>query len=627
MSTWEIFLSTTKTLMKECTDFKNGKTEKVNFNKSMMVNVAYLLGVLDEQSKSTTIMSDSEESEESFEGEEAKNEQLVGRSNKRDYIEHNQKDFLLDVYLPMSQLSYSMESQIQKENSKTNNNPLISVSGNNTTGRGSYEDSPFCEMSFEEVPISMKDSNRVKNKKEKKTHIVLDKKKEEEKKEENKDKGEDEGNEDNNKEIEVNDEHKEDIEANIIIKENESSNEEKKNKEINSKEEVSNEENKPKSVSNEENKSKDNSSNKEDNQKEDNKSEEEKNNQEEVKENNNEQIKEEVNIIKQENNDNKSSNDSLNKIHVIESDSDKEDIPLPSPQLIQTQTEFLNLLENYSQIILPVNSSTKITILQQQNQTALEGNDIEEIENDLYTTLPDKKIETSTALDSSEDLNSSSIIKYRKDFPSHSLWEEQMNQGRSSMRGRKNSIKNVEVEFEPFLNKKTLKNYLEEMNDNYLRYMLFHYQRVKRISNDIFICEEKMFLNLIKVFILEIGISDRKIYEDTLRNLVYKKNNYDFENFLSCFMKILKLRDDNCIIKYKFLLYVTRMGEERLLNRQHLKKFFELIKCKRVYDEELCEDITENLILKYASIYPGEKYLMFPLERIMLVLETFFDNK
>ena len=622
MSTWEIFLSTTKSLMKESTDFKNGKTEKVNFNKSMMVNVAYLLGVLDEQSKSTTIMNDSEDSEESFEGEEAKNEQLVGKNFKRDYIEHNKKDFLLDVYLPISQLSYSMESQIQKENSKTNNNPLISASGNNSTGRGSYEESPFCEMSFEEVPISMDERIRVRKKKEKKNHIVLDKKKEEEKKEENK--GEEEGNEDNNKEIEVDEEHKEDIEANIIIKENESSNEEKKNKEIGSNEEAPHEENKSKSVSYEEYKSKDNSSN-EDKPKEDNKSEEEKeehNNQEE------ENKEENMNIIKQEKIDeNKSSNDSLNKIHVIESDSDKEEIPLPSPQLIQSQTEFLNLIENDSQINLPVNSSTNLSILQQQNQTALEGEDIEEIENDLYTTLPDKKIETSTALDSSEDLNSSSIIKYRKDFPSHSLFEEQKIQGRSSMRGRKNSIKNVEVEFEPFLNKKTLKNYLEEMNDNYLRYMLFHYQRVKRISNDIFICEEKMFLNLIKVFILEIGISDRKIYEDTLRNLVYKKNNYDFENFLSCFMKILKLREDNCILKYKFLLYVTRMGEERLLNRQHLKKFFELIKCKRVYDEELCEDITENLILKYASIYPGEKYLMFPLERIMLVLETFFDNK
>ena len=625
MSTWEIFLSTTKSLMKESTDFKNGKTEKVNFNKSMMVNVAYLLGVLDEQSKSTTIMNDSEDSEESFEGEEAKNEQLVGKNFKRDYIEHNKKDFLLDVYLPISQLSYSMESQIQKENSKTNNNPLISASGNNSTGRGSYEESPFCEMSFEEVPISMDERIRVRKKKEKKNHIVLDKKKEEEKKEENNEnKGEEEGNEDNNKEIEVDEEHKEDIEANIIIKENESSNEEKKNKEIGSNEEASHEENKSKSVSYEEYKSKDNSSN-EDKPKEDNKSEEEKeehNNQEE------ENKEENMNIIKQEKIDeNKSSNDSLNKIHVIESDSDKEEIPLPSPQLIQSQTEFLNLLENDSQINLPVNSSTNLSILQQQNQTALEGEDIEEIENDLYTTLPDKKIETSTALDSSEDLNSSSIIKYRKDFPSHSLFEEQKIQGRSSMRGRKNSIKNVEVEFEPFLNKKTLKNYLEEMNDNYLRYMLFHYQRVKRISNDIFICEEKMFLNLIKVFILEIGISDRKIYEDTLRNLVYKKKNYDFENFLSCFMKILKLREDNCILKYKFLLYVTRMGEERLLNRQHLKKFFELIKCKRVYDEELCEDITENLILKYASIYPGEKYLMFPLERIMLVLETFFDNK
>ena len=600
MSTWEIFLSTTKFLMKESTDFKNGRTDKVNFNKSMMVNVAYLLGVLDDQSKSTTVPSDSDDSEDSLEEEEQKNEKLVGKTNKRDFIEHNQKKFLLDVYLPMSQLSYSMESQIQKENSKTNNNPLVSGSANATGGRGSYEDSPFCEMSFEEVPISMEERHRVKKKKEKKKNIVLDKKKEEI----NNNKEEEEVNEANNKEIEVNEEHKEDIEANILNKEETEEkkecaiDEDKINKEASYQEQKSQNEgteNKPK---------------------------------EELKEENND-----FNIIKQDNNeDNKSSNDSLNKIHVIEYESDKEEAPQPSPQIIQAQSEFINLLnlENDSQILFPLNSSTNLSILKQQNQNALEGDDVEEIENDLYTTLPDKKIEGSSALDSSEDLNSSSIIKYRKEFPlssAHSLYDEQRNQGRSSFRNRKNSITNIEVEFEPFLNKKTLKNYLEEMNDNYLRYMLFHYQRVKRLSNDIFICEEKMFLNLIKVFILEIGISDRKIYEDTLRNLVYKKNNYDFENFLSCFMKILKTRDDNCIIKYKFLLYVTRMGEERLLNRQHLKKFFELIQCKRVYDEELCEDITENLINKYASIYPGEKYLMFPLERIMLVLETFFDNK
>ena len=135
MSTWEIFLSTTKFLMKESTDFKNGRTDKVNFNKSMMVNVAYLLGVLDDQSKSTTVPSDSDDSEDSLEEEEQKNEKLVGKMNKRDFIEHNQKKFLLDVYLPMSQLSYSMESQIQKENSKTNNNPLVSGSSNATGGR------------------------------------------------------------------------------------------------------------------------------------------------------------------------------------------------------------------------------------------------------------------------------------------------------------------------------------------------------------------------------------------------------------------------------------------------------------------------------------------------------------
>jgi hypothetical protein len=224
-------------------------------------------------------------------------------------------------------------------------------------------------------------------------------------------------------------------------------------------------------------------------------------------------------------------------------------------------------------------------------------------------------------------------MRYRKEVISFIMNRETTNPFFSSSRNtkskikKKNSFSHVFIEFEPFLNKKVVKTYLSDMNDNYLRYMLFHYQKVKKNSENILVCEEKMFLNMIKVFILEMGISDRKIYEDTLRNLVYKKKNYDFENFLSCFAKILKLKDENSVIKYKFLLYVTIMGEEKRLNKNHLKKYFELIRCSKVYDEELCEDITENLILKYTSIYPGEKYISFPLERIMLLLETFFDNR
>lgn len=656
MSTWEIYLETTKSLMKESTDFKNGKITKDNFNKSMIINVAYLLDVLNNSSRGEIPVIE-EESEDLNEGQP--NEQLnllVGKNETKDIIEHNKNNYLHDVYLPLSQLSYSIESQINENNNLKANlgnyNHLFNGATNN--GRGSLEESPFCEMTFEEAPIVEDEYLKVRRKKvknEKKKIIILDKNEPEKKvenakekalkeKKENTEKQNNE-NENHQKENEVKEEKKEDGEK----KENESNLNHKI--EIEQEKDISQEIKEQLNIPLDQEKEKEVKEDEKDNMpqidsrvkiEQENKNSPQDDNEmkkdQEIREPFEEEQKPAAAMINPEekkgdavkgeycllNNDNEMNN-------IKEKREVKQESSLP-----KTQGDFLNLFnldEGDSQIFTLFNSSTNADILKQQNMRALEGEDVEEIENDLNVYLPEKKVEGSQ-FDNSEDIPS--IQKNRRDFPlntSHINYDE-LSTGtysRSSIRNRKQSVTSICVEFEPFLSKKLINYYLDEMNDNYLRYMLFHYQRIKRLSVESFICEEKMFLNLIKVFILELGISDRKIYEDTLRNLVYKKNNYDFENFLSCFMKILKLKDDNCIIKYKFLLYVTRMGEEKELNKQHLKKFFELIKLKRVYDEELCEDITNNLINRYMSIYPGERYIMFPLERIMLVLETFFDNK
>ena len=193
----------------------------------------------------------------------------------------------------------------------------------------------------------------------------------------------------------------------------------------------------------------------------------------------------------------------------------------------------------------------------------------------------------------------------------------------------KRSIKikesDYEEEFKGFLAKKTVRNFINDMNANYIRYMLIHYTRIKSLAEKAFFCEDKMFLNLVKEFLLTIGVVDNKLYEDTLRNIIYQKGPCDFESFILSFNKLLKLKDEYSIIKYKFLLYIVRMNNEVEISKTHLLKYFDLLRCKKVYDEDICENIFENLIARYLINYPSIKGFNF--KNLIMTLETFFENK
>ena len=181
-------------------------------------------------------------------------------------------------------------------------------------------------------------------------------------------------------------------------------------------------------------------------------------------------------------------------------------------------------------------------------------------------------------------------------------------------------------EFKNILSEKIFNYYINYMNFDYLKYMLVIYTKIKNKSMSMTMLEDKMFLNLIKIFILHVGISDKKTYEDILRNLVYKTN-ITFENFLEIFLKILKMNEEFLITKMKFLLCMIDYDENNIIQLKQIFVFFNFLKTKLLFDNEIYTDITNNLIPRYKILYPNSDGKSFNIKKIFIILETFFENR
>ena len=141
--------------------------------------------------------------------------------------------------------------------------------------------------------------------------------------------------------------------------------------------------------------------------------------------------------------------------------------------------------------------------------------------------------------------------------------------------------------------------------------------------------EDKMFLNLMKSFVLKIGISSKKLYEKIFQflesNTEKKKENLcSFENFLKAFAQILKLKDDNNVLKYKFILSLFRIGEEDI-NVKHINIFMQLLKGEGVYDVELWDELNRGLVQRYDRMFPNDPD-NFRFDKMLICLESFFDK-
>jgi hypothetical protein len=226
----------------------------------------------------------------------------------------------------------------------------------------------------------------------------------------------------------------------------------------------------------------------------------------------------------------------------------------------------------------------------------------------------------SNSINNRNTKNNSNEIENIKEF--EVINEEKFNSNLITKFEAQNLYKN---EFKNILSEKTFNYYINYMNFDYLKYMLVVYTKIKNKSMLMFMCEDKMFLNLIKIFILHVGISDKKTYEDILRNLVYKTN-ISFENFLEIFLKILKMNEEFFINKMKFLLCLIDYDEKNIITLKQLFIFFNFLKTKLLFDNEIYNDITNNLIPRYKILYSNFDGKTFNIKKIFIILETFFDK-
>ena len=89
MSTWKIYTSTTESLMNETTNYKNGLLSQEIFNQKMLLNLSYLIYALNKEK-----------------------------------VSQKESNPTLDFFLPVSQLSYTMESQLNNKTAEPVSNEV-----------------------------------------------------------------------------------------------------------------------------------------------------------------------------------------------------------------------------------------------------------------------------------------------------------------------------------------------------------------------------------------------------------------------------------------------------------------------------------------------------------------------
>ena len=188
------------------------------------------------------------------------------------------------------------------------------------------------------------------------------------------------------------------------------------------------------------------------------------------------------------------------------------------------------------------------------------------------------------------------------------------------------------------LNNNYYQNLVNSMNKIYIELMYNHYLNIIKLceANENFFINENMklsfFIVQIKKFILKIGINEQILYQKIMKYLILDKKQISFENFLKCFDLIINSSNETIKEKYNFLFYIPRKSfEQSYYSKKDIQNFFKLISSKKIYDDELTDDIIEKLIKRYYGIYQNDEKdnvqnKLFHIRKLKFVLESFFDD-
>ena len=178
-------------------------------------------------------------------------------------------------------------------------------------------------------------------------------------------------------------------------------------------------------------------------------------------------------------------------------------------------------------------------------------------------------------------------------------------------------------EFKDFMSEKIYRIYNKKMNYNYVVLMLllfFDFEGLASSYYDI-IDAPKTMLIFVKRIILFVGISNSKVYEPIIHSIENKKGNYNFEEFLNCFMPIFDLPEKYQYYKYSFLLFLVKKKNENVITLSNYNIFCNLIRGKLIYEEDVCEDIIGKLIPIIKVKYPKDDNDNLNYNHVTIILE------
>ena len=196
---------------------------------------------------------------------------------------------------------------------------------------------------------------------------------------------------------------------------------------------------------------------------------------------------------------------------------------------------------------------------------------------------------------------------------------------------KKDEVSKGTITFKDHLKEKVIRTVINEMSYDYISYMLGIFNKLNYYNkNDNSKFSDKKenltFINIFKNFILELGVSDKKFYEQCVREIIYNKKNFHFNEFLDCFKRLLNLKYEQTFLKYKFLFQITPRKHADFVEESELQRFYDLVGCcKKISDKDLLEKISNFLVSRYKKIFPKDEKLY--TRKITMILELFFDIK
>lgn len=185
-----------------------------------------------------------------------------------------------------------------------------------------------------------------------------------------------------------------------------------------------------------------------------------------------------------------------------------------------------------------------------------------------------------------------------------------------------------------YIMQKTLDYYYKAIGSDYINCMLEHFHNLQTISVDPIDNQinKISFIKAFKELLLNFGISNKHIYQEILRVLVFVRKEITFDDFIQSFKPLFSLQLTETVIKYKFLLFINIFDKKKLYyNEKQIRTYYNMIQSPIIKEKEISNDIIAQLIVRYEMIYYNEENSnimnrLYNIKKLGTILETFFSH-